>query len=109
MKPDPGVSAGLLAGRAGSWSLAAGPRDPRVCFRSFGADGFLTLLGMGARVSHRLRWPANGQGQGPSGPRVGSDLLLVVCSVRDHSFLASGTCPLVGGAGSWPSGGQGHV
>ena len=28
IKPDPGVRAGLLAGRAGSWSLAAGPGIP---------------------------------------------------------------------------------
>ena len=28
------VSAGLLAGRASSCSVAAGPRDPRACFRS---------------------------------------------------------------------------
>ena len=34
VKPDPGVSAGLLAGRAGSWNLAAGPRDPGARFRS---------------------------------------------------------------------------
>ena len=54
-----------------------------------------------------------------------------VCRLQDHSFLASdvcplvgetgleacvgflvrgaGACPLVAGAGSWPSGGQGHV
>ena len=30
VKPGPGVSARLLAGRAGSWSLAAGPRDLRA-------------------------------------------------------------------------------
>ena len=34
MKPGPGVSARLLTGRAGSRSLAAGPRDPRARFRS---------------------------------------------------------------------------
>ena len=34
MKSDPGVSAGLLAGRAGSWSLATRPRDSRTHFRS---------------------------------------------------------------------------
>lgn len=27
-KPFPGASAGLVAGRAGSWSLIAAPRDP---------------------------------------------------------------------------------
>ena len=39
VKPDPRVSAKLLAGRAGSWSLAAGPRDPRDCVRSLAGGG----------------------------------------------------------------------
>ena len=30
VKPGPGVSAGLLVGRAGSWSLVAGCRGPRA-------------------------------------------------------------------------------
>ena len=34
VKPDPRASDRLLASRASSWSLAAGPRDPRVCLRS---------------------------------------------------------------------------
>ena len=34
VRPGPGVSAQLLAGRAGSWSLAAWPRDPRAGVRS---------------------------------------------------------------------------
>lgn len=34
VKPDLRVSARLLAGRTGSWSLAVGPRNPRACFRS---------------------------------------------------------------------------
>ena len=88
VKPDPGVSAGPPAGRARSWSLAAGPRDPRTPFRSLGSWGwrFLIQLGMGSRVSRRLRWPASGQDQGPAGPRVGSGLW-------DGGFLASGVCP----------------
>ena len=73
------------------------------------------------------------KGQGPAGPRVGSDLRLWTqfCRLQDHSFLASGicpladeaglaaraaflvgragACPLVSGAWSWPSSGQGHV
>ena len=44
MKPDPGVNSGLLAGRAGSWSLTAGPRDPRACFSYF-------VTGAGSRHS----------------------------------------------------------
>lgn len=53
VKPDPRVSDRLLASRAGSWNLAAGPRDPRVCLRSMvvglGVEGlcFLTQLVMG--------------------------------------------------------------
>ena len=53
MKPDPRVSDRLLARRAGSWNLAAGPRGPRVCLRSMvvglGVEGlcFLTQLVMG--------------------------------------------------------------
>ena len=39
VKPGPGISARLLAGRAGSWSLATGPRGPRAGVRS--------LLGVG--------------------------------------------------------------
>ena len=70
---------------------------------------------------------------GPAGPMVGSDLCLWTqfCRLQGHNFLASGVCslegevclepcvgflagasgacPLVRGAGSWPSGGQGHV
>ena len=42
-----GASAGLLAGRAGSWSLAAGSRDLRACFRLVrgveGGDGYQFL------------------------------------------------------------------
>ena len=73
------------------------------------------------------------KGQGPAGPRVGSDLHLQteLHKLQDHSFLVSGVCllvgeagletcagflvggasvcPLVGGAGSWPSGWQGHA
>ena len=76
------------------------------------------------------------KGQGPAFPRVGSDLSLWTqfCRLQDHSFLASGVCPLVGeagletcaaflaggasvcplvgGTGSWPSGQdcvKGHV
>ena len=52
MKPDPGVTAGLLAGRAGSQSLAVGPRDPRAYFRLLRGQGegerqFWTQLGVG--------------------------------------------------------------
>ena len=41
------------------------------------------------------------KGQGPVGPRVGSDLCLQTQFPRlqDGSFLASGVCPLVGEAG----------
>ena len=68
--------------------------------------------------------------QGPAGPRVRSDLCQF-CRLQDHSFIRSGICPLVGeaglevcvsflvggadacslvgGAGSWPSDGQGQV
>ena len=37
VKPGPVVNAGLLTGRAGSWSLAAGPRDPRELMRGAGS------------------------------------------------------------------------
>ena len=76
VRPDPGVSAGPLADRAGSWSLAAGPRDPRAHFRSCGGwwGGVPDTVGYGVRVSQRLHWPASEQGQDPAGPRVGSGL-----------------------------------
>ena len=72
---------------------------------------FLTQMGMGSRVSQRLHLSASGQGQGPAGPRVGSGLLSAdsVHRLLDCSFLVSGACPLVGGVGSWPSGGQGRA
>ena len=35
VKPGPGVSARLLAGRAGSWSLVAGHRDLSAHFRLY--------------------------------------------------------------------------
>lgn len=42
---DPGVSARLLEGRVGFWSLTAGPRTPRAHFRSYsGGGGILTQL-----------------------------------------------------------------
>ena len=50
VKLGPGVNAGLLADRDGSWSLDAGPRDPRACFRWWGRREFLTYLGMEFRV-----------------------------------------------------------
>ena len=86
-----------------------------------------------SHVSQQYTPLSSPKGQGPVGPRVGSDLFLQTQfhRLRDHSFLASGVCPLVGesglgacvgflvagagacplvgGAGSWPSGGQGHV
>ena len=41
------------------------------------------------------------KGQGPDGPRVGSDLHLQIQfhRLQDLSFLTSGFCPLVGEAG----------
>ena len=39
VKPGPGVSTRLLAGRADSWSLAAGHRDLRTHFRPIIGDG----------------------------------------------------------------------
>lgn len=39
VKPDPGVSAKLLAGRAGAWSLASGPRVPRARLKSLEGRG----------------------------------------------------------------------
>ena len=47
MKPGPGVSAGLLAGRAALWSLGTAPRDARGGVRSLRAWGALTHLGTG--------------------------------------------------------------
>ena len=45
MKPGLGVSAGLLAGRAGSLNLVSGPGDPRTYFRLLvGGHPFLTQL-----------------------------------------------------------------
>ena len=41
VKPGSGVSAGLLVGRAGSWSLAAGPRDPELISDHWWGDWFL--------------------------------------------------------------------
>ena len=98
---------------------------------------FLTLeewpsVGM-SYVSQQYTPLLSPKGQGPAGHRVGSDLCLrtLFCTLLYHSFLASvvcllvgeadleacagflvgetGTYPLVGRVGSWPSGGQGCV
>ena len=91
VEPNSGISARPLAGRAASWSYAAGFRDPRACFRSLALrkGQFRTQLGLGSRVYRRLYWPASGHSQGPAGPRVGSSLLFagLVCRLWDHSFL----------------------
>ena len=39
MKPSPGVSAGLLAGRARSWSLDARPMVPELLSDRWGEGG----------------------------------------------------------------------
>ena len=52
VKPGPRVSARLLAGRARSWSLAAGPRVPRASVRLLVVGvQFVTQLGMGSKLS----------------------------------------------------------
>ena len=52
VKPGPGVSARLLAGRARSWSLVAGPRNPIAGVRLLVVRvWFLTKLGIGSGVS----------------------------------------------------------
>lgn len=121
MKLGPGVSARIPAGRAGSWSLAAGPRDPRAGVRR---DWFQTQLGMGSGVSQSLHWPASDQGWAPAGPSVESGLGPQAAGLwwssvgplqGEAGLEASGgfmggrasACPLVGRAGSWSSGGQG--
>lgn len=58
-------------------SLAAGLRDPKSCFRWGKGRKFLTPLCMVSGVSQNLHWPASGQCQGLTGPRVGSGLLWV--------------------------------
>ena len=75
VKPGLRVSARLLAGKAGSWSLVAGPRDPRagVKFLS-GQDGGWGGCA-GSSVSRSLCWPASGQGPSPAGLRTVSGLL----------------------------------
>lgn len=78
---------------------------------------------MGSEVSQKLSWSASGQGQGPAGPREGSGLpswimvglLPGACALVDEAGLGAcaegrGLClPMMGGAGSWPCGGQGPV
>ena len=91
VKPGPGVGARLLAGRAGSWSLAAGPGDPRAGVRSLlgvGQGGwFHPQSGLGSRVSQRLHWLACGQGLGLV-PGQGPACLV------GHGLLASDVCHL---------------
>ena len=104
VKPGPGVSASLLAGRARSWSLVAGPRDPRASVGFLGVGSgvlFLTQFSVGSGVSWSLCWPASGQGWALASPRAGSGLLLEgwIPRLWDCGFLASSICPLVGEAG----------
>ena len=72
-----GFSTGLLAGRADSWSLAAGPGLSGAI-----SDGWWEV---GVGSWHSWVWslgpwslygPARGQGQGPASPWVGCDLQL---------------------------------
>ena len=63
-------------------SLAAGPRESKACFRSlagYGVGGVpnIALAGAGPSCSHGSIWPA----------------------LKEHGFLPSGVCPLVGEAG----------
>ena len=103
MKPGPGLSASLLAGRAGSCILIAGPRGPRACVRS-------QVGGAGSRHSwvQGLRYPeacidllqvCRTRVQ----PVPGQDLACLwvgwVLKLWDCSFLVSCVCPLVGEAG----------
>lgn len=76
VKPGPGVSAGLLAGRVRPWTLVPGSRNPRVDIRSLvGGEravpetGGYRLLGC-PRVCTGLL-----VGWGPADPRAGFDLL----------------------------------
>lgn len=88
--PGPGLSAGLSVGRAGSWSLVMGLRDPRAVVGLLGGPGETQFLGLvtgdrhwrpvidtvgcGVWVSESLCCPASGQCQGPADSRVGSGL-----------------------------------
>ena len=116
VKPGPGVSAGLLAGKARSWSLAAGPWDPRAGVRSLVAERFLTQLVTVSRESQSFCWPAVGR-LGPQAAGLWFSCTWVCPLVGEAGLEASsgflearaGACPLVDVAGSWPSLGQGHV
>ena len=55
VKTDPAVSVPLQARRAGSWSLATGPRDPRAHFRSLGGRGGIPgIVGYGVRCVQKV-------------------------------------------------------
>ena len=111
MKPGPGVSAGLLAGRAGSWSLAARPRDPRAGVRSLvGGEGVVPDTA-GSRVQSVLKlalacqwagpgrrgfwdccWPTGG-GSWVLGPLMGRAVSRGDCGLRKSlGDLSAGVC-----------------
>ena len=76
VKPGSGASASSLAGRAGFWSLDAGPRGPRagLGLQLGGAVPDTTDCNVWGVQS--LYWPYSGQGQGPASPRAGASLLV---------------------------------
>ena len=60
VKPDPGISTRLLVGRAGSWSLGAGLKDPKVPLRLFRGVGSWYSWLWGFEGSGRFHWLASG-------------------------------------------------
>ena len=76
VKPGPGTSVSLLAGRAVSWGLIAHQGCQSRCWITGGWGQFLRQLAVGSEVSWSLCWPASGWGQVPAGSRAGSHLLV---------------------------------
>ena len=91
MKPGPGVSAGLLEGRAGSWSLVAGPRAPAAGVGLLGGWGEQPVpdpVAYEVQAVPKLVWPAGGESESDlAGGQVGS---------AGCGFTTSGVCPRAG-------------
>ena len=65
VKPDPGVSACLLSGRPGSWSLAAGPGVPKLCSGHFRGWGKCSGSGWRTGQGHLLIQSGMRSGEAP--------------------------------------------
>lgn len=125
VKLNPRVSVRLMVDRAIYHNLAAGPRDPiayfkllRVCVGGMGTVPDIVEYGVWGVPVFALACQWTKQRPSWSQDKDCSFLASGVCPLVSMGDLEASTvflerrasaCPLEGGTGSWPSGGQGHL